>query len=74
MNDAVQSAKRENDTAIPMAFHPYVVNASAMASDKVKKAIQRCLEVLRERKIYPAHIIQEISSALSESYYNSITL
>ncbi|CAD5206173.1 unnamed protein product [Bursaphelenchus okinawaensis] len=64
VNDVVQTAKRERDKTISVAFHPHFVNAIVLASETVKKAIRRCLQVFRERHIYPKHIIDEMQSAL----------
>lgn len=64
MNDVVQTAKREREKSISVAFHPHFVNAIVLASDTVKKAIRRCLEVFRERHIYPKHVIDEMQSAV----------
>ncbi|KAI6179415.1 CID domain-containing protein [Aphelenchoides besseyi] len=64
MNDAVQTAKLKKDSSVSIAFHPYVVNAIALASDDVKKPINRCLEIFRERHIFPKHVIDEMQAAL----------
>ena len=66
MNDVVQMSKHDKDRAVPMAFHPHVVNAITLSSNEVKKPIQRCLNVLRERHVYPKHVIDEMSAALSK--------
>uniref|UniRef100_A0A1I7RL86 CID domain-containing protein n=1 Tax=Bursaphelenchus xylophilus TaxID=6326 RepID=A0A1I7RL86_BURXY len=64
VSDVVHNAKRERDKTISVAFHPHFVNAIVLASDTVKRPIKRCLEVFRERHIYPKHIIDEMQSAL----------
>jgi hypothetical protein len=69
MNDCVQCAKHDKDQIIPVTFHPHIVNALSIAPENVKKPIKRCLEVLKERNIYPAHVIQEMRSALGLSKF-----
>ncbi|KAI6203527.1 hypothetical protein M3Y94_00567700 [Aphelenchoides besseyi] len=64
MNDAVQTAKLKKDSSVSIAFHPYAVNAIALANDDVKKPIKRCLEIFRERHIFPKHVIDEMQAAL----------
>ncbi|KAI6182356.1 CID domain-containing protein [Aphelenchoides bicaudatus] len=67
MNDAVQAAKHYKDTTIPIAFHPFVVNAATFASETVKKPIKRCLDVFSQRDVYPEHVINEMRAALDGS-------
>lgn len=64
MNDCVQKAKHDRDQHIPITFHPHIVNAITFSGEAVKKPIRRCLDVLAERSVYPAHVIAEMKAAL----------
>ncbi|KAI6232951.1 CID domain-containing protein [Aphelenchoides fujianensis] len=64
MNDAVQLANHEKERSISIAFHPFVVNAFSMANETVQKPIKRCLQIFRDRHVFPKHVIDEMQAAL----------
>ncbi|CAK5090686.1 unnamed protein product [Meloidogyne enterolobii] len=64
LNDVVQKAACKRDINVTLTFHPHLINATTISSVTVKKAISRCVEVFGERNVYPAHIIEEMKTAL----------
>ncbi|KAL7074054.1 hypothetical protein ACQ4LE_006770 [Meloidogyne hapla] len=64
LNDVVQKAACKRDINVTLTFHPHLINATTISSLTVKKAISRCVEVFGERNVYPAHIIEEMKTAL----------
>ncbi|KAF7634095.1 CID domain-containing protein [Meloidogyne graminicola] len=64
LNDVVQKAASKRDINVTLTFHPHLINATTISSLNVKKAISRCVEVFGERNVYPAHIIEEMKTAL----------
>ncbi|KAL3125883.1 hypothetical protein niasHT_009412 [Heterodera trifolii] len=64
LNDVVQKAASKKDNNVTLALHPHWINATAMSNVNVKKAVSRCVEVLEQRNVYPAHIIEEMKAAL----------
>lgn len=68
MNDAVQKAKNKHFDYLIAAFQPAVLSAITVArtATKVKKIMQRCIEIFREREVFTNASVTAMFNILRE--------